>query len=192
MSTPFGFEVTPRIAALNLNPGVAASAFRTRLPEQTIPIDVGASVTKADNSRGGFTIPEIPLLPDRIGSFLDDRPVVSTKVVAQTIQPGTAVAVGTTVDIVLTSTRDLPVAVIPGIHQAFAGLTMAQLHDQFAADTRVRDVLRTRGSVADLTTDDVSLLTTVLAQQNVPVSNAPGETVSSAFTALQAAFTFQS
>jgi hypothetical protein len=177
------FEHRPALPAL--------ATFRNRPAEQTIAVDVGASVTKADISRGGFTVPEIPLLPDRIGSFLDDRPIVSTKVVSQTIAPGTSVAVGTSVDIVLTATRDLPVAVIPGVHHAFATLTMAQLHDQFATDTRVRDVIRTKATAADLTTDDVALLTTVLEEQHVQVSNAPGETVAAAFTALQAAFTFQ-
>jgi len=50
---------------------------------------------------------------------------VQTKVVTQTIAPGTSVAVGTTIDVVLTRTADLPVAVIPGIHVAFQTETMA-------------------------------------------------------------------
>jgi hypothetical protein len=186
----FGIEINPRLGERGISTGLAA-AFRNRLTEQTIAVDVGASVTKADISRGGFTIPEIPLVPDRLGSFLDDRPIVSTKVVAQTIAPGTAVAVGTTIDIVLTATRDLPVAVIPNIHDSFATMTMAQLHERFAADTRVRDVLRTKATAEDLSTDDVAFLTAVLQEHDVPVGNAPGETVASAFTALQAAFTFQ-
>ena len=184
----FGIEFNPR---LGISTGLAAGAFRNRPTEQTIAVDVGASVTKADISRAGFNIPEIGVLEDRLGSFLDDRPVVATKVVSQSIAPGTAVALGTAIDVVLTATKDLPVAVIPGIHNAFATLTMAELHDRFVDDTRVRDVLRTRATADDLTTDDVALLTTVLGQQNVPVGNAPGETVGSAFTALQAAFTFQ-
>lgn len=184
-------DFTPR-GGKSLTAGLAAAAFRNRAAEQTIPVDVGASVTKAEISRGGFTIPEIPLIADKIGSFLDDRPVVSTKVVNQTIVPGTAVAVGTTVDIVLTATRDLPVAVIPGIHKNFAALTMANLHEQFSADTRVRDILRTRATVKDLTGDDIASLTAVLQAQQIPIGNAPDDSVASAFTALQAAFTFQS
>jgi hypothetical protein len=181
----FGIEFNPRLGT------PLTATFRPRPAEQTVAIDVGASVTKADISRGGFTIPEIPVVPDKLGSFLDARPIVSTKVVSQTIEPGTAVAIGTAVDIVLTATRDLPVAVIPGIHNAFATLTMAELHERFADNLQVRDVLRTKATPADLTNDDVALLTTVLQQQNVPIGNAPGETVGSAFTALQAAFTFQ-
>lgn len=174
-------------------PSTAAlgATFRNRLTEQTIAVDVGASITQADISRGGFTLPEIAVIPENLGSFLDDRPVVSTKVVSQSITPGTAVAVGTAVDLILTPTRDLPVRVVPGIHHAFADLTMAQLHEQFATETRVRDILRTKATPSDLTGDDIASLTTVLQGQNVPIGTAPGETVAAAFTALQAAFTFQ-
>lgn len=187
--TEFGIE---NATLRGLKGAATAAAFRNRAVEQTIAVDVGASATKAEISRGGFAVAEISVLPERIGSFLVDRPIVATKVVEQTIRGGTAVAAGTTIDIVLTVTRDLPVAVIPGIHEAFTGLTMAQLHDQFAGDTRVRDILRTKTSVSDLTTDDIASLTNVLQAQNVPISNDPGQTVASAFTAIQAAFTFQS
>ena len=169
---------------------LGAAAFKSRVSEQVIAVDVGASATKAEISRGGFTLPEIPIVAERIGSFIDNLPIVQTKVVSQTIAAGTAVAAGTAIDVVLTVTRNLPVDVIPGIHQAFNGLTMAQLHAQFADDTRVRDIVRTK-SATELTTDDITALTTALQAQNVAVSNTPGQTVGSAFTALQAAFTFE-
>ena len=190
--TEFGIENATLRGLSALRGAATAAAFRNRALEQTIAVDVGASATKAEISRGGFAVAEIGVLPERIGSFLTDRPIVQTKVVTQTIAPGTAVAAGTTIDVVLTVTRDLPVAVIPGIHEAFSGLTMAQLHDQFATDTRVRDILRTKTDVSDLNTDDIASLTTALQAQNIPVSNDPGQTVASAFTAIQAAFTFQS
>jgi len=169
----------------------AASSFRTRPFEKTIAVDVGASSTKAEISRGGFALPEIAVLPEGIGSFLDDLVVVQTKVVTQTIVAGTAVAVGTAIDVVLAQTNDLPVAVIPGIHQAFAGATMAQVHQQFVDVPEVRDILRTKTSVSDLTADDVASLTTVLEGQGITLGTGSGETVGSAFTAIQAAFTFQ-
>jgi hypothetical protein len=176
-----------------LNPALlGATAFRSRVSEQKIAVDVGASTTKAEISRGGFSIAEIPISPEVIGSFLDARPIVATKVVTQSIAPGTAVAVGTAIDLIITSTADLPVRVVPGIHQAFTNLTMAQVNDQFAADPRVKDILRVRSKPADLTTDDVAVLTSVLQSNNVPVSNEANQTVGAAFTAIQAAFTFQS
>jgi len=166
--------------------------FIARAGERTVPIDVGASTTKAEISRGGFALPELTIQPELIGSFLDDLIIVQTKVVTQTIAPGTSVAVGTSIDVVLTQTNDLPVAVIPNIHVAFEGATMAQLHDQFAESAVVRDILRTKTSAAELTNDDRVALRGALEAEQVTIGSAPGETVDNAFTALQAAFTFQS
>jgi len=176
---------------LRLEAGLNAP-FIARAAERTVPIDVGASTTKAEISRGGFALPELLVQPELIGSFLDDLQIVPTKVVTQTIAPGTSVAVGTSIDVVLTQTADLPVAVIPGIHVAFQGDTMAQLHTRFADSAVVRDILRTKTSPDELTNDDRIALSGALEAQQVTVGSAPGQTVDNAFTALQAAFTFQS
>jgi hypothetical protein len=163
----------------------------TRFTERTVPIDVGASTTKAEISRGGVALPELAVQAELIGSFLENLQIVQTKVVTQTIAPGTSVAVGTSIDVVLTRTADLPVAVIPDVHVAFRADTMAQLHDRFAGSTVVRDILRTKTTAAELTTDDRAALRSELEAQSVVIGSAPGETVDNAFTALQAAFTFQ-
>jgi hypothetical protein len=184
----FGFEL-PLVT--RIKPSLMGTSLRNRVDTQTIAIDVGASSTKAEISRGGFTIAEIPVNLEGITSYLDDKPVVATKVVTQNIAPGTAVAIGTSIDLVITSTADLPVRVVPGIHHAFESLTMAQLHAQFADDTRVRDILRTKATPADLDSDDIASLTAALADKQVTVGTGVGETVASAFTAMQAAFTFQ-
>jgi hypothetical protein len=171
---------------------VLAAAFRNRPAEQTVAIDVGASTTKAEISRGGFAVAEIPLRADLVSSFLETTPILATKVVGQSVAPGTAVAIGTAVDLVIASPRDMPLNVVPGSHVAFANLTMAQVNDQFAADPKVRDILRTRSRPEDLTAGDITVLTTLLQSKNVAIGNGPAETVGAAFTAIQAAFTFQS
>jgi len=56
----------------------------------------------------------------------------------------------------------------------------------------VRDILRTKTTSAELTNDDRIALRSELEAQQVTIGSAPGETVDNAFTALQAAFTFQS
>jgi hypothetical protein len=165
------------------------AAFRR--PERTIAIDVGASATKAEISRGGFAVAEIAVNDAAISSFLDDLVLVQTKVVTQTIAAGTAVARGTAIDVVLAQTNNLPVAVIPNVHTAFTNLTMAQLHTQFETVPEVRDLVRTKTDPSQLTATERQTLTTALEANNVPVGTGAGETVESAFTALQAAFTFQ-
>jgi hypothetical protein len=171
--------------------GAFASAASFRRPERTIPIDVGASATKAEISRGGFAVAEIAVNEGAITSFLDDLVLVQTKVVTQTIAAGTAVARGTAIDVVLARTNDLPVAVIPNIHVAFADATMAQLHEQFAAVPEVRDLVRTKTDASQLSAAELQTLTTALQANNVAVGTGAGETAESAFTAIQAAFTFQ-
>ena len=179
---------------LRFDPEITASATRftaSRPTERTVPVDVGASTTKAEISRGGVALPELVIQPEIIGSFLDQLQIVQTKVVTQTIAPGTSVAVGTSIDVVLARTADLPVAVIPNVHVAFQTQTMAQLHDRFADSAVVRDIVRTKTTPAELTADDRTALREVLEAQDVTVGTAPGQTVDNAFTAIQAAFTFQ-
>src|SRR5262249_25336417 len=126
--------------------------------------------------------------PDLIASFLDDLQVVRTKVVGQSLVPGTAVARGTAIDVVIANPSTIPLHVIPGVHSAFQNLTMAQLNDQFAQNKAVRDIVRHTTSAADLTTAQRETLTNALHQAEVPID--AENTVESAFTGIQAAFQF--
>jgi hypothetical protein len=174
---------------INFGEAIGASSFRRA--ERTIAIDIEESSTKAEISRGGFAVAEIAVNDAAVASFLDHLTIVQTKVVTQTIAAGVAVARGTAVDVVLAQTGNLPVVVIPGIHNAFADLTMAQLHTQFAAVPEVRDLVRTRTDASQLTSNELTTLTAALQTRNIPVGTGAGETAQSAFTAIQAAFTFQ-
>src|SRR3954447_627964 len=87
----------------------AASAELARA--STVFVDVAEQSTRAQVSRAGVPLGEIPVNAEIIGSFLDQRIIVQTKAVVQSIQPGTAVARGTAIDIVIADVRDLPVRV---------------------------------------------------------------------------------
>ena len=170
---------------------VSAERLRTFTPASTVFVDVAADSTRAEVTRGGFNIGEILVRPEVIGDVLDTRPIVQTKVVSQTIVPGTAVARGTAIDLVLTRTDDLPLTVIPGIHQFFQDFTMAGVFDRFGQDPTVRDIVRRRTDASQLTSDEQTALATALTQQGVQVGTDATTNLGSAFTALQAAFTFQ-
>jgi hypothetical protein len=185
----------------DVNPGIgfasqAAQASKQRIGvpsasaqrAQTVFVDVAQAPTRADISRAGFAVGEVAVNPDLIASFLDDLQVVRTKVVSQSLVPGTAVARGTAIDVVIANPSTIPVHVIPGVHTAFQDLTMAQLNDQFADNTAVRDIVRHTTSAADLTTAQRETLTNALQQAQVPVD--AENTVDSAFAGIQAAFTF--
>ena len=155
----------------------------------TVFVDVAQESTRAEVSRGGIPLGEIRVKPEIVDSFLDDLAVVRTKVVTQTIVAGTAVARGTAIDIVIANASNLPVRVVPGVHAAFEGLTMAQLNDQFATNTVIRDIVRQRPSPDDLTTAERETLTTAFQAAHVAIDNA--NPVDAAFIGVKAAFTFQ-
>jgi len=92
---------------------------------------------------------------------------------------------------VLTRTDDLPLTIVPGIHQFFVGQTMADAFGRFGQDATVRDIVRRRTDVSQLTENERAALTTSLEQQGVQVGADPENDLGSAFTAIQAAFTFQ-
>jgi len=184
-------DINPRIgaiAAASASPRLkaqAASASAQRA--QTVFVDVSQTPTRADISRGGFALGEVAVNPGLVASFYDDFPIFITKVVSQSIVPGTAVAQGTAIDILLANPSNLPVNVVPGVHSAFQDLTMAQLNSQFADNTAVRDIVRHTTNPNDLTTAQRETLTTALQAANVTVD--AEHTVDSAFTGIHAAFT---
>lgn len=155
----------------------------------TVFVDVAEEPTRAEVTRGGIPVGEIAVNPEIIGSFLDDLVVVQTKVVTQSITPGTAVARGTAIDISLANTRDLPVAVVPNVHVAFQDLTMAQLNDRFAGNAAVRDIVKRRTSAEDLTATERASLTQAFQAADVPIND--DNPVEAAFAGVKAAFTFQ-
>jgi hypothetical protein len=155
----------------------------------TVFVDVAQEATRAEVSRGGVPLGEIAVLPEAITSFLDALPIIQTKVVTQAIVAGTAVARGTAIDISLANTHDLPVAVVPGVHTAFADLTMAQLNDQWATNAPVRDIVKRRTSADDLTAAERTTLQNAFQAAHVTIDD--NNTVDAAFTGIKAAFTFQ-
>ena len=181
-------DINPSIASAAAGGAARIGAASAAAPRaSTVFIDVSQTPTRADISRGGFALGEVAVNPDLIASFLDDLVVVRTKVVSQAVLPGTAVARGTAIDVVLANPSTIPVRVIPGVHSAFEDLTMAQLNDRFAGNTAVRDIVRHATSADQLTTAQRQTLTTALQEADVPVD--AENTVDQAFTGIQAAFT---
>jgi hypothetical protein len=154
----------------------------------TVFIDVAEEATRAEISRGGFPLGEVAVRPDLITTFLEDLVLVRTKVVSQAVLPGTAVARGTAIDVVIANPSEIPVRVIPNAHVAFENLTMAQLHGRFAENAAVRDIVRRRTKPDDLTANEKQALTTALQEQDVLIDEE--NPVEKAFTSIQAAFTF--
>ena len=183
--------IVPDFGIINFGEAAAASSFRkragsapspstsrSRRPRPRSPAVVSPSPRSLVNNAAIVLVPRRPDRRADEGGDADHRRRRRGRT-------------GHRVDIVLAHPGNLPVAVIPGIHQAFSNLTMAQLHNQFAAVPEVRDLVRTKTDASQLTADELTMLTTALQNNNVAVGTGAGETAESAFTAIQAAFTFQ-
>lgn len=172
-------------------PGLRNLVASSRATAAPVFIDVSDRPTIAEVSRGGFSLGEIAMRPEILESVLDARPIVRAKVVSQSIVAGTAVARGTAIDIVITRTDDLPINVVPGIHQAFIDSTVSTVFNRFEGNAAVRDIIRRRTDAGQLTADEQTQLTTALTADGIQIGTESSNNLTSAFTALQAAFTFQ-
>ncbi len=170
--------------------GVKATTI-SRASAAPVFIDVSEKATTAEVTRGGFNLGEIAIRPDILDGILGSRVVVRTKIVSQSIVAGTAVARGTAIDIVLTRTDDLPITIVPGIHEAFADLTVGNVYSQFEQNAAVRDIVKRRTEVSQLTAAEETQLTAALDANGIQIGADATNNLNSAFTALQAAFTFQ-
>lgn len=177
-----------RFSDFGIKPLAMRAAATTATP---VFIDVSKQATTAEVTRGGFNLGEILVRPDVLDDVLTTRPVVRTKVVSQSIVAGTAVARGTAIDIVITRTDNLPLTIVPGIHQAFIDLTVGELFVQFEQNPVVRDIVKRRTDVTQLTAAEQTQLTTELGASGVELGEEATNNLTSAFTAIQAAFTFQ-
>jgi len=171
----------------NTRPALTTRAAATA----AVFVDVSEKATTAEVTRGGFNLGEILIRPEVLDDILGTRPVVRTKVVSQSIVAGTAVARGTAIDIVITRTDDLPLTIVPGIHEAFTDLTVGALFGQFEQNAVVRDIVKRRNDVGQLTATEQTQLATALNASGIEIGTDTTNDLTSAFTGLQAAFTFQ-
>lgn len=169
----------------------AASRAAAAERERTVFVEIGEAVKSAQIVREGATVPILDLDLDIVEETLAGTTRVVNKVVSQSVSPGTSVPQGTAVDIILAPPRRLPIRIIRDAHVVLADRTMGEVFDSFVKDNpAVRRAVARNQTAETLTETDRAAITTALQSAEVPVSDEPGRSVESAFTALQAAFTF--
>jgi hypothetical protein len=169
----------------------AASGSVRAAPPSTVFVELGEAAQKAQIARDGVGVPQVTLNVDALDDLLAGRPQLVTKVVSQSIPPGTAVPRGTTVDVVLAQPGVLPIDVIRDPHLSLTGRSLATVYDDFVRDNPgVRNVLARNETAATLSTADRGVIEAAFAAREVPISDEPGRTIDQAFGSLQAAFTF--
>jgi len=159
----------------------------------TVFVEIRPQSVAAEVARAGILLPAVAIDAKIVDSILDRLPPVSTKVVSQSVQAGTAVPRGTAVDLVLARPGDLPGRIIPGIHETFKGRSIGDIGLQLIeAQPAVKEIVRRKASAADLTEAEKVTVTNALVQNGVAISEVPGQDLAAAFTGLQAGYLFVS
>ena len=182
------FFLPPNIARLAARRGLESAASRPAERTSTVFVDVAEQATRAEISRAGFALGEIAVNRELIATFLEDLILIRTKVVSQSVVPGTAVARGTAIDVIIANPHEIPLRVIPNGHVQFENNTMGQLHERFAGNATLREIIRRRRRPEEMTAAERQTFTNEIQQQDVLIDEQ--NTIDQAFTSIQAAFTF--
>jgi hypothetical protein len=181
-------------AAAASGAGAAAAApttsFRAAAPS-TVFVELGQAAQTAQIARDGIGVAQVALNADALQNLIIGRPQLVTKVVSQSVAPGTAVPRGTSVDVVLAQPGVLPIDVIRDPHLALSGRTLSNVYETFVRDNAaVKNVLARNEQAATLSTADRGVIEAAFQAQDVSITADPGHTIEQAFGSLQAAFTF--
>lgn len=172
-------------------PLTRAAVAAPRKTQETVFVELGESVQKAQIARDGVQVALVDINPLVLNEVIAGRPPVVTKVVSQSVAAGTSVPKGTAVDIVLAEPRKLPTRIIKDVHVGLEQRDIGQVFDTFLKDNvAVRGVIARNERPETLSSADQAVLVGAFEQAQVPITSQPGHTVNEAFNTLQAAFTF--
>ncbi len=87
-------------------------------PSLPVYVDVGSRKIESQIERDGIPINVLHVDPNLLKEELFERPLLSVRVVSQSVAPGTPVPVGTSVDLVMTRPGTLPGRIFTGMHSA--------------------------------------------------------------------------
>lgn len=157
----------------------------------TVFVELGQAAQTAQIARDGIGVAQVALNFTALEELIAGRPQLVTKVVSQSVAPGTAVPRGTSVDVVLAQPGVLPIDVIRDPHLSLSGRSLSNVYESFVRDNpAVRNVLARNEQAATLSTADRGVIVSAFQAQDVTISDEPGRSIEQAFGSLQAAFTF--
>jgi hypothetical protein len=157
----------------------------------TVFVELGQAAQTAQIARDGIGVAQVALNFVALEELIAGRPQLVTKVVSQSVAPGTAVPRGTSVDVVLAQPGVLPIDVIRDPHLSLSGRSLSNVYESFVRDNpAVKNVLARNDQAATLSTADRGVIEAAFLAQDLTVGNEPGRSIEQAFGSLQAAFTF--
>lgn len=159
--------------------------------QQEVFIALGDASKRAKVVRDDFAVPVFEVDEELFDDFFAGRPRIVNKVVSQSIKPGTVVNVGTAIDLVMAPSSSVPGNIFQGGHIVLRDQTISTVYDTYVrGNVSVGRMLSRRASPADLTADDVALIEQLVTEQQVSLSDTPGQTAEDVFVSWQLANTF--
>ncbi|MEM9519503.1 MAG: hypothetical protein AAGA37_09290 [Actinomycetota bacterium] len=152
----------------------ATAAAAPRAPQQVF-VQLGESRKNPNILRDNYAVPSFEI-DDAVINDVVLGPVIRNKVVTQSIAPGTVVAKGTAIELVLAPAFELPGRIIPNGHQFFAEVSMQEAYNDFVRDDPImRRVLERNPDPQRMSTEDRETVRERAA--NVTLSESAGNTV---------------
>ena len=190
-----GFNLKPTGADAKALPAFAIQ----KKAAQPVFVDLSEEAAKANIVREGFDVAEAAVVPEAFERWLGrtkTRPPKETpRVVGQSVRAGRKVAAGTSVDLVLAATTDVPLEIFAGTHKDMRTRSLAELLEQTLdqdANETVRQIVLNRESETDLKDAEKELVLAMLEQADVEVDDTdPEKDMAAAYRTLRYASAYR-
>jgi hypothetical protein len=156
-------------------------------------VDISQKPAIAKIVRQGFNVPVAALntkqVEQFIGGLTPTKPQDVPRVLSQSIAPGTLVAVGAAVDLVLAPRTRIPFTVFQDLHAGFAGKNIADLEPLLSP--QIKQTLLNHETTTTVPPAELLVLTTELKNKlNVTVNSNDPKEVENAFQTARNAIAF--
>lgn len=163
---------------------------------ETKLINLNPEPVKAKVVREGYTVPVAEVNPARKDFFIDNLQLVDIRteprVVSQTVPRGTKVLPGTSIDLVLARTSDIPLDIFELPHRDLRQRNVASVVEGLLADTGVREALLQFDTPDKLPVAQKAALTASFARNGITVNEDSADTgFEAAFNTARSALAFR-
>ena len=159
-------------------------------------VDLSPEPVKAKVVREGYQVPAVALDSAKAAFFIDTLTPIGIqaepRVVVQSVAAGTKVLPGTSIDLVLARSGDIPINILDKPHRDFANKTVADLNNTLLADNAARQIVLKYDTPDLVPAAEKASLTAELAKNGVSVNEANADTgFAAAFNTARYALAFR-
>lgn len=166
----------------------ATRSFRSN--QDLVIVEVGDKSIDAKIEREGIHVGTFEIDPDVLEEIIVG-PAIRQVVLKQSIKPGTPVAIGTAVDLMLAPTKGFPGRTIPGLLKAVSDISLGVLHQQLVdGNSRAKQILTRVGPKNTLPVREQALLIELFTENGYELTGEPGADADAALETLRAANAF--